>query len=475
MSMEELAKKFIALAAQQSLTKAEQEEARQLMRQLKEGGMSNPEISKLSKGKWTPSTIKFYTPGIKPPHPNDWEDAVTLLDKVIAAGLSLDDVETAVDVSDELQSAGISLNQLISLLFAADSASVTVADLVHQYELLKEHGLTPKNVSEALSLKEELEKKGLGLDSLVPLVELAKKHGEPQKIIQALSKYASLIELSEQVDSANGELESLNQQKDEKCQQVEEAETKLTKLKEPIEAYEKAIDLGFTEHELAKLSGLTQKYGGVKEVLKAVEAYASLFDILNKNTKAKAELSEVKANISKLETQYAHLKTAITMCQTLIQQYKFGIDAISTIFSIAQKYGEPLDVLKSVEAYGKLKAMQQELGKLEGNFAERRELLAQLEGKYQEALSQLESLNAMAMKAGAEVSKVESRLGESRHLQKVVNLMNNPASAGYNEYGPLVVAMAKAILKWISTHEKHFLYPHSMKSALESLLKELGD
>jgi len=54
MSLEELVKKFIALASKSSLTKPEQEEARQLMKQLKEEGMSNEEISKLSKGRWTP-------------------------------------------------------------------------------------------------------------------------------------------------------------------------------------------------------------------------------------------------------------------------------------------------------------------------------------------------------------------------------------------------------------------------------------
>jgi hypothetical protein len=80
----------------------------------------------------------------------------------------------------------------------------------------------------------------------------------------------------------------------------------------------------------------------------------------------------------------------------------------------------------------------------------------------------------MAMKAGAEVSKVESRLDESKHLQQVVNLLNDPVSASYNEHGPLVVAMVQAVLKWVSTHEKHFLYPHSMRSTLQSLLKELG-
>ena len=406
MGIEEIVHELQNLASKSILSKSEHESARQLMRHLKELGMSNEDISKLSKGKWTPSTVKFYTPGIRPTHPNPWEGAVALLDKLISTELTLDDVGTAVAVSENLKSDGIRLDQVVDLLLVADSCSVEVTDLIRQQELLKEFGLSPKDVSESLSLKDKLDKQGLKLDSLAPLVKLARNYGEPHQIIQALSKYASLSELSEQVNSINGKLESLNQQMEEKCRQMEEASASLTQLKAPIEAYEKAVELGFNQNELAKLAGLTKKYGGVKEILEAIKSYANYSDIRNKNTKAKAELSEVKANISKLETQYAGLKTAITMCQTLIQQYKFGIDAISTILSIAKKYGEPLDVLKAIEAYGKLQIIQHQLGEFEVKVNERTELLDQVRSKYQETLDGLESLTARAAEAGTEIGRI---------------------------------------------------------------------
>ncbi|MDH5364865.1 MAG: hypothetical protein OEZ07_03120 [Dehalococcoidia bacterium] len=472
--LEELVKKLVALAGKAVLTKVEHKEAQELMRQLKEAGMSNEEISKLSHGKWTPSTVKFYTKGIKSAHPNQWESSVALLDKLISSGFTLDDVETAVTISEDLKSHGVSLDNVIELLLAADSSSLEVADLAHQHELFKEYGLSPKKVSEALSLNEELEKKGLGLDSLVPLVELAKNYGEAQKIIEALSKYASLSELSEQVDSANGELESLNQQIGEKRQQVKEAETKLTKLKEPIEAYAKVIDLGFTKDELVKLSSIADKYGGVKKFLEAVDAYQNYSGILNKITKAEARLAEIEAGTSKLDTHYAHLKTATTMCEALMEQYKFGLDAITTILAAAKKYGEPLDVLKAIEAYGKLQALQLALAKLEGEVAERKELLAQVEGKCEGALDQLESLNATALKTGAEVAKAETQLANSKEVQKLLNVVNNPASAEYKEYGPLVLAIATSIHKWLLNNEHRFKFAHSIKSGLDNLIAELG-
>lgn len=308
----------------------------------------------------------------------------------------------------------------------------------------------------------------------MPLVELAKKYGEAQKIIEALSKYASLSELSEQVDSANGELESLNQQIGEKRQQVKEAETELTKLKEPIEAYAKAIDLGFTKDELVKLSNMAGKYGGVKKFLKGVDAYQNYYGILNKITKAEARLTEIEASTSKVDTHYAHLKTATTMCEALIEQYKFGLDAITTILAAAKKYGEPLDVLKAIEAYGKLQALQLALAKLEGEVAERKELLAQVEGKCEGALDQLESLNATALKVGAAVAEVEAQLSNSKDVQKLLNLVNKPASVEYKEYGPLVLTIATSLRKWVASNEHRFKLTYSIKNGLDSLITELG-
>lgn len=222
------------------------------------------------------------------------------------------------------------------------------------------------------------------------------------------------------------------------------------------------------------MASLAEKYGGPKAVFQALKAHTNYAELTNRISKAKSELDRLKTGINKLDAKYSHLKSAIAMCDSLIHEHNLGLDAVATTLSIAKKYGEPINVLRTLDTYGSLKMMTEELGEVEGQVQEREKLLHQLEGQYQSALKQLESLNAIAMKAGAEVSKVESRLDESKHLQKVMALINDPASAGYSEYGPLVVAVVEAVLKWVSTHEKHFLYPHSMKSTLQSLLKELG-
>lgn len=474
MNLEELVRKFVALASKTILSKAEHSEARQLMQKLKEAGMSNEEISKLSNGKWSLSTVKFYTPGIKPVQPSPWKNAVALLDSLISTNMTLDDVDTAVTVFEELDSKGINLEQVIDLLLMAASASVGLGTMVEQHKALKEFKLSPEDIANLLALKKELETKGLSLESLPALVKLASNYGDVQKVLEAIAAYGSLEEVQAKINLATNELESLSTQAGSANQKLQETEVELSELSKPLDAYHKAVELGFEEKELVSLSLLACKFGGPKGVIQALKEYANHAEIKNRVSKAKSELSTLESEITKLNTKHSHLATATNMCQTLINQYKFGLDALATTLSLAGKYGDPLTVLKTIEAYGKLQAIQQKLAALEGKIAERQELLAQLEGKHKEALEQLESLNAAALKVGAAVGKVENQLENSKDLQKLVELINNPASVDYDGYGPLVLVVAASLRKWVVNYEHKFKLTYSIKNGLESLISELG-
>lgn len=474
MNIKELAAQLVNLANKPTLSKAEHAEARKLMKFLKEAGMSSEEISKLSNGKWTPSTVKFYTPGIKPAQPSPWQNAVALLDSLISTNMTLDDVETAVTVFEELDSKGINLEQVIDLLLKAESASVDLGTMVEQHKALKEFELSPEDIANMLALKKELEAKELSLESLPTLVKLASNYGDVQKVLEAIAAYGSLEEVQAKINLATSELESLSTQAGSANQKLQETQAKLSELSKPLDAYHKAVELGFGEKELVSLSLLAGKLGGPKAVLQALKEYANLAEIKNRVSKAKSELSALESEITKLFTKHSHLATAINMCQTLINQYKFGLDALATTLSLAGKYGDPLTVLKTIETYGKLQAIQQKLATLEGKIAERQELLAQLEGKHKEALEKIESLNAAALKVGATVGKVESQLDNSKELQKLINLINNPASADYDGYGPLVLVVAASLRKWVVNYEHKFKLTYSIKNGLESLISELG-
>jgi len=474
MNIEELARRFVALANKPILSQVEHDEVRNLMRQLKEEGMSNDEISRLSKGKWTASTVKGYTKGVRSSAGNSWQDVTSLFDELVSANMTVDDVGSALAVSQELEIHHTSFDQVIDLLGAVESSSIDMPDLIQLHQGLKQNGLSPEEVANALAYKQQLEEKGLDLDSLGLVAELVKKHGDPQEIIEAVSKYGSLVELEEQIAAEEQELDRLNQQLSDVREQLEKVENKSSELKGALEAYEEVARLGFTEAQLLKLATLARKHSTVKRVLEAVEGYVDYADIVSKINKAKADLSSTKAKIDKLEAEHAHLKTAITMCQTLLQQYKFGLDAIATILSVAKQFGGAVDVLKGLEAYGKLEALQQELGNLEGGVAGRRKLLAELEGKYHEELEGMEALHATVLKVGAEVGRLESRTEDNKELHKILDLITNPTSADYNEHWRLVCAIAGSLRKWVLSNEHKFRSTYSIKDGLGRLVSELG-
>ncbi len=474
MNLQERVKRFKALASKKSLTKVEQEEARDLMRELKKAGMSNEEISEFSNGRWAPATVKFYTPGIKPLHPNEWNSAVKLLNAMIASGLSLDHAETAVTISDQLQTAGVSLSQLMDLLYAANSSSMETADLCHYYELMKQYSLSPKNISEVVNLKDELENMGLSLDTLHPIIEIAKNYGETEKIIQALSQYKKLVDLDHDIEVTKEKLDSLNKTLAGIQKQVETAEATLSQLKEPVEALDKVKQFGFGVNEFGKVAGLTQKYGSAKKLLDAISGYDTYADIRDKVNKEKANLTNLKINTQKLQLKHAHIQTAINMCEKLTSEYGFGLDIISAILSAAEKYGDPITVLRAVEAYSKLEVILQEINKQHGIISANKKEIAQLDGRHEDTLKKLESLNDLALKVGNDVGRVQGEMSANDYLKKLLMLINEPYSAEYGDHSNTAILVALSLRHWVIKNGTKFVNCNHIESGLAHLIKEMG-
>jgi len=472
--LEEIVKKFSALAGKEALTKGEHLEVLELMRELKKEGVGNQEISNLSGGRWSESTVKGYTKGIKAKETALWHDATSLLSDFISAGISLEDAATVLSVVEDLKSRKAGLDNVIEFLLAADTASIDVTTVIEQFKQMKEFSLTVKSMAELLELNKKVEENGLSLDVLPALVKLAQNYGHPEQVLESLSSYGSMVEVQDEIKEAKEQLENIKIKQNQAEAKLQQTQKTLAELSEPLSAYQKAAQLGFDDKGLRDLAILTEKCGGYQDVFKSLKTFASYSEIKNQVAKAKSELSNLKSDIGKLSSNYSHLTTALNMCQTLISKYKFGLDAIATIFSVAGKYGEPLTVLKSVEAYGNLESIQQELSGLEGKIAERRKLFTELEGKHGEALEKLESLNQMALKVGAAVAEVKSQLSNSKDVQKLLNIVNNPASASYEEYGPLVLTIATSLRKWVASNEHKFKSAYIIKKAFDNLIGELG-
>jgi cell division protein FtsB len=208
--------------------------------------------------------------------------------------------------------------------------------------------------------------------------------------------------------------------------------------------------------------------------MEAVEAEIGYLDIISKTKKASTEMSGIEAKISKLEAEYAHLKTAVNIVQTLIGEYKYGLDAMTTIFLVAQKYGEPITVLKAIETYGQIIALHQEKTNLEGKVTQLNDEIAKIEGEHSEALNHLAFLNSLVLKVGTDVGIVQGKFEASAEFNKLLNFINNPGAAGYGTHVHTALLASLALLGWVDIHQGKFKSASPIRGGLEALVNELG-
>jgi DNA repair exonuclease SbcCD ATPase subunit len=444
------------------------------MQSLKALGMSNVEIAKICKGRWSVSTIKGYTKGINAPSTNPWKDAVSVLTDAIAAHITLDDINTTLEVKHTLKANKITLEGVTGFFNAVVDAGLDSAQLINEVQELQKLGLSLQDAVGINTLKTEMESFGLSLEAIPALAKIAQQYGNPQQALEAFSHYPSLTALQTEIVTAQEQLEKIQVEQATASQQLQQIKEKSQQLQVPIKAYESVQKYGFDEKALVALSGLASKYGGPKTVFKAIEKYNNLEEIENKVTTAKSQLAAYNSKISQAITKYGHLTTAIKMCETLIADHQYGLDAIGTIVAVAKKFGESVAVMKTIETYGNLKALETRAGKMKGTLEEREKLLASLEAQFKEAQEKLDGLHAVALNIGSKVGDLEGQFKASENLQKIINIIKGPETAVYDEHGQIILLLATSLRKWVTINETKFKWSSDIKAALKYLVEELG-
>jgi len=472
--IEDLVARYVALASKPVLSKAEHKEAQEVMRSLREAGMSIQEISRLSNGRWSESTVKGYCPGIRPAGRGPWKDATDLLEELRSRNLTLEDVTRALAIDTDAKSRGIQLSQLAGVMAAADASSWDATELVDWIKECGEQNLKVRDVGRLLAQSRELEEKGLSLGCLPDLVKLARGYGNPEEVIHGLSAYGTLTDIEKSVHEAEGRLSKLDGQISSAERHLSEANKGLAEKSRALKAVERVRKLGFGEHELVQIADVAEKCGGAKLVLKAITVYRELQEINKETEQAKLQYGKWQNAVSQLQAEHGCLRTAIDMCQRLIKEQRYGLDAVMTIISVAQKFGEATSVLKAIEAYGSLQSLAQTEQGLQGRTQEKQQLLEQLEGRYKEALDMMDALNGKCVAAGTQVAEIESKLAGNAGVRNAIDFLWNPASVGFEEGGPTALAIAVTFRRWVERHQQRLPHGYSIKSGMDFLIGDLG-
>jgi len=164
-----------------------------------------------------------------------------------------------------------------------------------------------------------------------------------------------------------------------------------------------------------------------------------------------------------------------------MQDHKFGLDAITCLLAMAKIYGEPLQVLKAVESYGKLEAMNEkirqlklEIVKIEARIEQLKKTQSQYEARNKANLDQFEALNVRAIDVGRTLGSIEEQLRQNTRARDILNLLQNPVAAGYEEYAPLVLPLVWSIKVWVNENKSRFSLSYRIDEGLDALAKNLG-
>ena len=490
--LESAANELKLLASRQYISMAELERAKALMVELKVAGMSNREISELVDGRWSESTIKGHTRGVVAGDSPPWPGAVALFSELVSKGLTLKDVEQTIRLKEELRQQKTSITELASFIAELEAAGIDAAGFADLYWAWLGAGLKAPDVASALKLRGELEGMGLGLDSLAKVASLARNFGDVDGILDAVAKYGGLAELDREraeiqaelereKGAAQAELDRLGTEILGKQQTLQDLQAGIDEAKEALAAYKSFVDRGFDLQVLQQVAEAAERYASPSGLLEAINSFNHLADIETRCEEANRVLENKQAALESLEGKYSHLRSAIEMCERLMDDYGLGLEDISTILSAAERHGDPIEVLKATEAYGKLEALEEKVRRreLEAPKAEARiKALEKAEGevkaKIDAALDLLEALNSKALEVGRVIGADEERMRRGRRFARILGLLEDPTKASYEESAPHVLALANVIHAFVRLHKDKFTRHFTISQALEELMEDLG-
>ncbi len=166
--------------------------AKNLMVQLKRMGYTNVDISELSGGGWSGSTVKHHTKGVTTNNPGPKNRATELLTELVVLHLTLDNVQEANKVATSLRDKGLKLEDLLNFYNELQKHKINLKDLLNTYDELQKKGIRIDQIKEILNYKTDLDKLGINQESLHEIHETSKKFGKSIDVLKAINTYGDL-------------------------------------------------------------------------------------------------------------------------------------------------------------------------------------------------------------------------------------------------------------------------------------------
>jgi len=237
---------------------------------------------------------------------------------------------------------------------------------------------------------------------------------------------------------------------------------------------------GFDEKALGELTKVAEKYGTPRKVFMAVNRFGDLSKIKAADDELRNKVKQKRAMVKSLDEQYPHLKEPIELCKTLLKR-KFAFGTISVIVAAARRFDNPIEVMKAIEAYGALKGITKEtdqaktaLAEIKGEIDVLKETYAEQNARNIAMLDQFEALNAKAIEVGRAVGAIQEQVKRDTMARDLLNLLQTPTSAGYEEYLPLALVVLNSVSVWANMNKGRFTYFSLLDRNIKEAMGNIG-
>ncbi len=415
-----------------------------------------------------------------------------------AVGRFFNDLEPKVRVLNEVQTqldqAGLKLNQLNQEISETDKAVQTKN---HDLALLEEKGNTLKKQTEVLESKldqksaplkrlQELEKLGFGEERLKVLTTTLAQMGTKRGLKRDEAVNTFFAELKD-YDAKTGfeqeiqRLETIIRTKTLEAEKWQAEADSLSRrhkdLSEAITAVQSLTKHGVKVEQVVSWNSIVSKVGGPDEFQDKLEQYRSMSQLLAAK-KSEIEdcdknLIELSAQIKALNEQKAEIEGAIkSLSSSGVKEITKVSDKAITVLKSLSNSGVKEITKVSDKAVTGLKSLSdsgvREIAKVSGKT------YAEQNARNIIILDQFEALNAKAIEVGRQVGAMQEQLKKDTMARDLLILLQNPSSASYGEYLPLILVLIKSISIWANMNKSEFSYYFLLDKNLEEAVRHLG-
>jgi predicted nucleic acid-binding Zn-ribbon protein len=291
---------------------------------------------------------------------------------------------------------------------------------------------------------------------------------------------------------------------------VSELTTKRTGMEQTIGMFNRLEQRGFDEKALDELERSSKKYGAPKAVLEAINQHAELTELQQKISDLSRKKSDLQSEIKKLEADNTQLMTVIAMSRTLLFDYNFSPSAISDIYELAKKYGQPFEVLKAIGSYGGLEAIETETGILSAERDELKNKLTELDVRVKgvkntwdliqvsivDALNSLstqvtdlpkamaksfqegiEAIQTKTLETGKAWGEVEQKIKASKRIEIILDLIERPTElkTEFNRVNDLSLAFVKGLQTYLELNKDRIRDSYKLEEKIRGLSEVLTE